>query len=120
MVAFEDLVEASNRLDETCFEFGMFDEYLDERRDVLTQLPLVEERDVPTDDAAALELADPLVDRGRGETDRLGQLRLRDLGVVLKERQDLSVDEVESGPVLMFCKAERAHALRLFGNTVTT
>ena len=102
MVAFEDLVEVADRLDETGLEFGMFDEYLDERRDVLAQLPLVQERDIAADDAAALELPDPLVDGGRGETDRLGQLRLRDLGVVLKQRQKLAVDLVENGTVLMF------------------
>ena len=39
---------------------------------------------------------------GLGEL-ALGQLRLRELGVILQEGKNLSVDAVESGPVLLFC-----------------
>src|SRR6266446_6521865 len=103
VMAFENLVQVPDRFDETGFEFRMFDEYLDERGDVLTQLPLVQECHIASDHPRALELPDALVDRWSGESDRLGKLGLGELGVILNQGQQFSIDEVEIGSVFVFC-----------------
>src|SRR6185436_18295437 len=56
VMALEDLVHVPDGFDETGLELRMFDEYLDERRDVVAQLPLIQEGHVSADDAAALQL----------------------------------------------------------------
>ena len=60
--------------------------------------PRIEERREPPDEAAGLELLDPLVDGGRRESDRPGDLGLRQLPVALEHVQNPEIDVVDAHP----------------------
>jgi hypothetical protein len=63
---------------------------------LLPRPKVVDDRDVPLDDAVALQAVDPATHRRGREVDGAGQLADGDAGVVPQQVEQLPVDVVES------------------------
>ena len=99
-VALEDVVQRAHALGEGVEVAGVLDRHADERGDVLAEQAGVHARGVARDDAALLELADPLGHRRLGQADLARELELRRAAVLLEALNDEMINRIQHAAMI--------------------